>query len=502
MDYFCLEFLITIFTAFVVYYLLGFVNSRFKRIIVPQWVVLLAASLLFYGFSNYYYLVFIGASSSVSYLASLCTSRTESKKGFNYAKLFTTLAIICNVGVLAVLKYFNFFVDTFTSVFHLSKFTYKFIIPLGISFYTFSLISYNVDCYKRVMSPEKNPLKFLLFVSYFPKVLQGPISSFDKMKENGLYESHSFAKNDYLNSFFRIAVGAIKKIAIANVVGYYVDDLFLHSTEIYGLYIAFAVILYSIQLYCDFSGFIDMSIGISGLFGIKLEENFDTPYLSSSVQEFWRRWHITLGAWLKKYIYIPLGGNRVPIWRWIINTFIVWLVSGLWHGANWTFVLWGLYYGLLLVMFGLGTQIRKRKGTCQEQTHQKPIVKFINVISTFLMVSFGWILFRSSNIIQAKDCVVNLHILWKVGDYNVFASFPYLENMFLLLSVIFIGLLIIIKVVQSNKEKILSRGIVPENCFWVSKYALTIGFAVSAIFIFLFFASKGTNGSSFIYFNF
>ena len=185
MDYFCLEFLITIFTAFVVYYLLGFVNSRFKRIIVPQWVVLLAASLLFYGFSNYHYLVFIGASSSVSYLASLCTSRTESKKGFNYAKLFTALAIICNVGVLVVLKNFNFFADTFTSVFHLSKFTYKFIIPLGISFYTFSLISYNVDCYKRVMSPEKNPLKFLLFVSYFPKVLQGPISSFDKNKKNG-----------------------------------------------------------------------------------------------------------------------------------------------------------------------------------------------------------------------------------------------------------------------------------------------------------------------------
>jgi alginate O-acetyltransferase complex protein AlgI len=255
MNLFSIEFLILLLATFVVYYVIYAINKLQKRINIPQWSVLLVASLIFYGFTNYIYLLYLAISSLVSYGAAIMSQykifkltvtedETEIElaphkseptvKRKRHEKIVTALSIIINAGILIVLKYFNFFSGTIGGIFKFDAVTYNFIIPLGISFYTFSLIAYNIDVYKRETEAEMNPFKFLLFVSYFPKILQGPISSYDKLKEDGLFNSHRFEDNDYLKSFFRISVGLIKKIAIANVLNLYVNASYSNLDKLYG----------------------------------------------------------------------------------------------------------------------------------------------------------------------------------------------------------------------------------------------------------------------------
>ncbi|MBQ6730410.1 MAG: MBOAT family protein [Bacilli bacterium] len=508
MTIFSFEFLILLVASFVLFYLVGLLNKTFKRTIVPQWSILLIASLVFYGFNNWIYLAFIGGSSLVSYIfALLCqyklfnkdengktkfkpTKVVEVRKG--YENLMCAFSIIINVSVLVVLKYFNFFSNGVASLFHFTSFETNFIIPLGISFYTLSLISYNVDIKRRISEAELNPLKFLLFVSYFPKVLQGPISTYDKLKEDGLFNEHRFLDVDYLKSFYRIAIGLIKKIVIANVLGLYVNSVYLNLDGSFGINLILTTFLYSIQLYCDFSGFMDIAIGVSGLFGIKLEENFDTPYLSSSIQEFWRRWHITLGNWLKKYIYIPLGGNRVSTIRWIINILIVWLVSGLWHGANWTFIVWGLMHALLIIITGLPRQIKKAK---QVEKNRSLPIRIVGTILTFLFVNLSWVFFRASNIQEAFRYIYQMVQVWVPSSYSIFAD-PSLSKAhpFLIVSIAFVAILIYLKFIKlPSKSSVLA---------FISKYALTIVFISLSIFVFIYLNSIGGGVSSFIYFDF
>lgn len=255
MNLFSIEFFILLLTTFVVYYVIYAINKPQKRINIPQWSVLLVASLIFYGFTNYIYLLYLAISSLVSYGAAIISQYKIFKltvteddieielaphkaeptvKRKRYEKKVTALSIIINAGILIVLKYFNFFSGTVSGIFKFNALTYNFIIPLGISFYTFSLIAYNIDVYKRETEAEMNPFKFLLFVSYFPKILQGPISSYDKLKEDGLFDSHCFEENDYLKSLFRISVGLIKKIAIANVLNLYVNASYSNLDKLYG----------------------------------------------------------------------------------------------------------------------------------------------------------------------------------------------------------------------------------------------------------------------------
>lgn len=513
MDIFSLEFLIFLASCFILYYLIFLLNKAFEKVVIPQWFVLLIGSLFFYGFTNWIYLAYLGGSSLISYLlAILCQYKLkDSKKRFidshlerkRYENLLCALAIVINVGVLATLKYFNFFSTSINSLFHLSLNTYRFINPLGISFYTFSLIAYNVDCCKRVTKAESNPAKFLLFVSYFPKVLQGPISSYDKLKEDGLFEQHSFIDVDYLKALFRISIGLVKKLVIANVLGLYVDKAYANLQTMFGFNLVIICVFYAIQLYCDFSGFMDISIGVSNLFGVKLEENFDVPYISSSIQEFWRRWHITLGNWLKKYIYIPLGGNRVPIWRWIINTLIVWLVSGIWHGANWTFVVWGLFHGILLVINGLPKQIQKRKGISGDKKKPNLVIKGLFIALTFILVNIGWIFFRADNIKDAARYGYHMIKVWHTSAYSPFVDTALVSyNWLLIVSSLMIVVLIAIKVAYLYKSKIIDKIKYPLWVNYVSKCALTIVFCSLAIFMFFYTKSINGGGSSFIYFDF
>lgn len=525
MNLFSLEFVILLLITFALYYAAFGINKLAKRIIIPQWLLLLIASLIFYGFVNYVYLIYLGISFFVSYVTAICcqyklfkrvpsdeaeavyefspsrvSSHLERKR---YETIITAISILVNVGILAVLKYFNFFASSVNSLLHLSITTYNFIIPLGISFYTFSLIAYNVDCCKRTTNAEKNPFKFLLFVSYFPKVLQGPISSYDRLKQDGLFSEHGFKDNNYLKAFFRISIGLIKKIAIANVLNLYVNASYSNLENSFGGGLLLTSVLYTIQLYCDFSGFADITIGVSNLFGIKLEENFNIPYISSSISEFWRRWHITLGAWLKKYIYIPLGGNRVPVWRWIINTLIVWLISGLWHGANWTFVIWGLFHGILIVLSGLPKQIKKKSGATIEEKENNRIIKILSIIGTFVLVNIGWIFFRSNSIGEAGTFIVHSIQFWKTGSYSLFSD-PSISkaNWLFIVSIIFVIVLILIKVLSVNKRLLEPKIWKGELITTISTYVITIVFFSISIFVFIYLNSIGGGESSFIYFDF
>ncbi len=531
MDLFSLKFLILLLVTFVAYYAIFGINKIAKRTIIPQWSVLLVASLIFYGFANYVYLIYLVISFLVSYVAALlcqyrlfkATSTDENQKEYElsfsiveshsdrrkYENFITAIAILINVGILATLKYYNFFANSANSILHTSLTTYNFIIPLGISFYTFSLIAYNVDCCKRVTQAEKNPFKFLLFVSYFPKVLQGPISSYDQLKEDGLFSEHNFQDNDYLKSFYRISIGLIKKIAIANVLNLYVNASYANINNQFGGALFLTSLLYSIQLYCDFSGFADITIGVSGLFGIKLEENFDIPYISASISEFWRRWHMTLGSWLKKYIYIPLGGNRVSVLRWVINTLIVWFVSGIWHGANWTFIVWGLYNGVLLVINGISKQIKKQKGVASKdnkiETNSKrnKWMNMVSVVVTFLLVNFGWILFRSSSIREAARFVYHMFQFWKPGSYSMFSDTSISQANWLFgLSFAFVAVLILLKIFTTYKDSILSKFQHPEQVKEISKFLVVVVFVSISAFVFLYLKSIGGGESSFIYFDF
>ena len=493
MSVFSLEFVLFLSIAFVVYYLASLVNKLSKKTIIPQWIILLIASLVFYGLNNWLYLAFLGGSAVVSYIAAMLCNEKKT-----VGKVATIVAIVVNVGALATLKYCNFFIDSVNSIFHANWLTQNFIIPLGISFYTFSLISYNVDSYKNGSALEKNPFKFLLFVSYFPKLLQGPISSYDKLKEDGLFENHSFLDNDYLNSFFRIAIGLIKKIAIANVIGLFVDSVYANLGQVYGLYLFVTMIFYAIQLFCDFSGFMDICIGVSGLFGIKLEENFKAPYLSTSIKEFWRRWHITLGTWLKKYIYIPLGGNRVSILRWIINILIVWLVSGIWHGANWTFVLWGLYHGVLLVIGGLIAKANK-----EEKKEPNKVKTCLKTCLTFLLVCIGWVLFRSSSIQEAARFMWHMIKFWQSSSFNVFIDAS-LESVrpFLFIAFGLIAILIAVYVLTIKKDVISAKMKKYELVSYITRFVFIAACISFAVFAFLYLKNIGGGESSFIYFDF
>ena len=524
MNLFSLEFAILLLATFILYYLLFAINKCAKRAIVPQWCALLVASLVFYGFSNYVYLIYLGISFLVSYSAAIFCQYKLFKRVANsetkeyelnpkrveehqtrrkYENIITAISISVNVGILAVLKYFNFFAGSVNSIFHLSLTTYNFIIPLGISFYTFSLIAYNIDCCKRTTKAEKNPLKFLLFVSYFPKILQGPISSYKKLKEDGLFEKHSFKDNNYLKSFFRISIGLIKKIAIANVLNLYVNASYSNIDKTFGAGLLLTSFLYTIQLFCDFSGFADITIGVSGLFGVKLEENFNIPYISKSISEFWRRWHITLSAWLKKYIYIPLGGNKVPIWRWAINILIVWLVSGIWHGANWTFVVWGLFHGILILLSGLPKQIKKRKGLSLSSKESNKFIGVLSIIGTFVLVNVGWILFRSDSIYTAARFVWHMVKVWQPSTYSIFSDETISKaNWLFVFSLVLVLVLIVVRVIMNYQSTILSKTKHREVISIISKYAVTIAFFVIAIFAFTYLNSMGGGESSFIYFDF
>lgn len=544
MSFITVAFIIFLAITFVTYYLFGSLAHKFKKI-PPQWVILLVASLVFYGFTNWVYLIYLVGSAIFVYAFSLLIQHKifhitkadldgdltkytvvfdtknikyveDHKSRKAYENLLMAFVITALVAVLAVLKYYNFFGGVINSLIGSQNIPpFNFIVPIGISFYTLSLIAYVVDCTLRRTTAEKNILKFVLFVSYFPKALMGPISSYDKLKEEGLFQNHKFSDQEFLPSLTRIAIGVVKKVIIADVIALYVNATYNNINNESGVGLVLGSLLYSIQLYCDFSGYLDMAIGVSGLFGIKLEENFKTPYLSPSIKFFCQRWHITLGAWLKKYIYIPMGGNRVNVFRWCLNILVVWFISGLWHGASWTYIVWGIYMGILVVLFGLPKQIKKRQAIKHPEesieTQEKPplskeksiAITSLKIILTFSLVNLGWVFFRASSINEAFAYIGGMFQIWKSGTYSVFSdSALSAANPYLIVSFVFIALLIAFKALDYYKPQLVAKFSHYEVVAKYGQFVVIVAFLSLAIFANLSVYALGGGESSFIYLGF
>lgn len=304
----------------------------------------IAASYVFYGWWDWRFLLLIAFTSFCSWGSGLLIGKAQTKKR---AKIWMWLNIILNLGILALFKYYDFFVVEFAQLFHLPTegLLMKVILPVGISFYTFQALSYSIDIYRGKIEPTKDIVAFFAFISFFPQLVAGPIERASILLPQFL-KKREFNYDTAMEGMRQILWGLFKKLLIANNCAYAVDSVFyLHSrTTIPGSDLLLAAILFSFQIYADFSGYSDIAIGTAKLFGIKLSRNFNNPYFSRNVSEFWRRWHISLMSWFRDYVYIPLGGNQGSKLRTIINVFVVFLLSGMWHGANWTFIVWGLYH--------------------------------------------------------------------------------------------------------------------------------------------------------------
>lgn len=357
-------------------------------------IFLLLASCFFYSCWNFKYLFLIAFTSVSSYAIALLIIDERFKK---YKGTLLAICIIINLAILFFFKYFNFFNKIVGKVSTLAGFSYhfpilNFLLPVGISFYTFECFSYVIDVYRGSLKPEKNIFRFFLFVTYFPKLVAGPIVRSDHILPQ-LQVLKNFNTENFRRGLILILWGLFKKMVIADRLAISVNHVYNNVKDASALSLIIATIFFTYQIYCDFSGYSDIAIGVSKLFGIDLMENFKRPYFSKTVTEFWRRWHISLSSWFRDYLYIPLGGSRVSTGRWIFNSIFVFIVSGLWHGANYTFLIWGGIHGVMIVVekFYYG----KKMGTI------KPGVTPANILrwaTTYFIVMIGWVFFRANTL--------------------------------------------------------------------------------------------------------
>lgn len=347
------------------------------RNIKLQNILLVVFSLLFYAWSNPIYVVLLILSILWNYFTAF---ELEAQDDGKTKKILLIVSVVVNLFILGFYKYTGFLMD----ILHIQS-NLKIALPVGLSFFTFSELSYIFDVYNGKSKPQKSIILFTLYVSFFGKISMGPIVSYHEMEDQ--LTNRSFSKAQYASGMVLFSKGLIKKVLLADQLSY-VYSILQNNTSTLGVWLL--AICYMLQIYFDFSGYSDMAIGLSRFFGFDFKPNFDHPYTATSVQDFWRKWHISLSQWFRDYLYIPLGGNRVDKNTYIRNIFIVWFCTGLWHGANWTFILWGLYYGCLLLL---------EKFFLREKLEKLP--KPISHIYTLLVVLIGWVFFMSPNITTA-----------------------------------------------------------------------------------------------------
>lgn len=378
--------------VFLLYFLPAFLITYY---LVPKKLknpVILLFSIFFYSWGAPKFIFVILGTTFIDFHLVRWMSRT--KKDL-HRKLMLSLSVSINLGLLFYFKYSNFFIENVNSVMHLIGINgipwTKLVLPIGISFYTFETITYVVDVYRRIHKPLDNFWEYQLYIILFPKLIAGPIIRYHDLADQITDRSQNETMDNRITGFYRFVIGLAKKVLIANHMGQYADTVFAMDLSQLGSSTAWVGILaYTFQIYFDFSGYSDMALGIGKMIGFKFPENFNNPYTSASITEFWRRWHISLGAWMRNYLYIPLGGNRVKTTRLYFNLWFVFLASGLWHGASWSFVFWGAYHGLFLVLERL----------ILLKVYEK-IGRIPALLITFFIVIIGWVFFRIENIHEA-----------------------------------------------------------------------------------------------------
>jgi alginate O-acetyltransferase complex protein AlgI len=375
-----------------------------------QNLLVVVVSYLFYGWWDWRFLLLIAFTTLCSYLSGLMMQRHAASR--TKRKIICAANITINLAILGIFKYYNFFADNFDALMtdlglHADVPTLNLILPVGISFYTFQALSYTIDVYRGKIAVAKDVVAFFAFVTFFPQLVAGPIERASNLYPQFL-KPRSFDYERAVSGCKMILWGFFKKIVIADSAAVIVNMVFADVPHHNAASLWIAAILFSFQIYGDFSGYSDIAIGVSRLFGISLMRNFNLPYLSRDIAEFWRRWHISLTTWFRDYIYIPLGGSRVSRWKVVRNVWIIFLVSGFWHGANWTFIIWGAYHALLFMPLLLLGKNRRHTGIVAERRGRPTASEAAQMLVTFLLVTIGWVIFRAADISQAADYIVRM----------------------------------------------------------------------------------------------
>lgn len=433
------------------YYL---VPNKFKNLI------LLISSFIFYFYGEPKYVLLMAFSIISTYI---CGILVDKYRGTKTAKLFLILEIIISIGLLIYFKYADFIINNINLWLSQKIDLINVLLPIGISFYTFQMISYVVDIYRGEVKVQKNILKLATYVSLFPQLIAGPIVRYSTIEKQ--LENREYSINKFSLGVRRFVIGLGKKVLIANVIGTLVNTFFISEDKSILFYWLYAIGV-MLQIYFDFSGYSDMAIGLGKMFGFDFLENFNYPYIATSITDFWRRWHISLSSWFRDYVYIPLGGNRVSKIKWIRNIMVVWILTGLWHGAEWNFIIWGIYFGILLIIEKLFLLKKTEK-----------IPKFLKVIYTLFFVMISFIIFNGNEIIE------NIKGLFGIGNISVISkeSIYYLKSYFIVILIGIIGATPIMKNIV-KKEKIKKITNILEPIYLFSILLLSTSYIIDGSF--------------------
>jgi alginate O-acetyltransferase complex protein AlgI len=443
--------------VFIKFFLLVLVGLFILRKRTHRQLMILIASCYFYSYWNPYYLLLLATPSLIDYYCSIQIDNSNSEK---IRKRWLYLSLVTNLGLLGYFKYTNFFIDNISTLLQIDSRHFDIILPVGISFFTFKTLSYTIDVYRKEIPVCKSLWKYSMFVTYFPELVAGPIVRASVFLPQ-MTRSLRFSWQRVAIGLQIVLLGFSKKMLIADRLSIFVDEIFAHPSEYSSFTIITAVIAYSLQIYCDFSGYSDIAIGISKIIGFDLPENFNMPYVATSITDFWRRWHITLSTWLRDYLYIPLGGNQKGRLRTYINLFIVMLLGGLWHGASWNFVFWGGLHGFALAIHKLWLELDINIFPKKQRSKIFNLfTKLVSWLSTYLFVSFAWIFFRSQDFSTSKI------IILKIFNYNsegvVWFYSPLLFCLPLVILAHFVGMLIF---KQSKLKESRPKNIPPPKLF-------------------------------------
>ncbi|AEA42397.1 membrane bound O-acyl transferase MBOAT family protein [Fluviicola taffensis DSM 16823] len=445
-----------------------------------RWVHLLAASCIFYMFFIPQYILILFVTIIIDYIAGIWIEKTRPER----KKAYLVISIVSTCLVLFIFKYFDFFNHNMVLLSHKFGFYYpervvNFILPIGLSFHTFQSLSYVIEVYRGNQKAEKHFGIYSLYVMFYPQLVTGPI----ERPQNLLVQLREEKKFDYSNiarGLRLILFGLFIKMVVADNIAVYVDQIYANPSGYNTFSILKGLFLYSFQIYCDFFGYSTIAVGCARVMGYNLMDNFKTPYLSKSIGEFWQRWHISLSTWFRDYVYFSLGGNKVKIQRWMINILIVFIVSGLWHGANWTFILWGLAHGLVYISENIFNRLFKIREIKNEALQS--VWNIFKIIKTFVIVSFIWVLFRASDLQQVKTIFKSIiHNLNTVDNFTVEPK-----------AWLFLGLFIIIDIVLFNTR----------FDFWCTKRASIVRWSLYTSMIFLIIVFSSVENFPFIYFQF
>jgi alginate O-acetyltransferase complex protein AlgI len=396
-----IDFAIFLPIVFVLYWFVTHKNLKIQNILIAL------SSYVFYGWWDWRFLSLILFSTLVDYSVGIGLSKQENQAK---RKLLLLTSILVNLGFLGFFKYYNFFLDNFISAFSffgmpINANSLNIILPVGISFYTFQTLSYSIDVYKRKLEPTKDFIAFAAFVSFFPQLVAGPIERATNLLPQ-FYNKRTFEYSKAVDGMRQILWGLFKKIVIADNCAEYANAIFNNSADHSGSTLVLGALFFTFQIYGDFSGYSDIAIGTSRLFGFNLMQNFAFPYFSRDIAEFWRRWHISLSTWFRDYVYIPLGGSRGGLWMKIRNTFIIFIVSGFWHGANWTFIVWGALNAVYFLPLLLAKKNRNHIDIVAKGKSFPAFRELILMLITFSLTVLAWIFFRAESIEHAINYIL------------------------------------------------------------------------------------------------